>query len=111
MTPHADPSRELQRIQEELSIRRSTSFFARAGISFVGAFMFAGTAIKLLWDSSRISYLGIGSAFIFIALAWYGFFQYRAGKRWAQEEEMKYVRLLSLRRELSLEDPSALLPP
>jgi hypothetical protein len=106
----SDLATELQRIQEELSTRRSTTFFARGGISFVASLMFAGAAIKLFWDSVRVSYLSVASTFVFVALAWYGFLQYRTGKKWAKEEQQKFVKLQSLRQRLGLEDPSALLP-
>jgi hypothetical protein len=110
VTSKSELAGEHQRMQDELSTRRSTNFFARAAISLVASSIFAGAAVKLFWDSVRLSYLGLGSTVVFAALAWYGVWQYRTGKKWAKEEQEKFVALQTLRRKLSLEDPSDLLP-
>jgi hypothetical protein len=103
--------RQLDVLQGELSTRKSTLHFAHAGMSILCSLIIAGTAGKLVWDSSRHWWIGTGVG-VFAVIVWlYGWLQYRLGRRHLGLELEGFERLQTLRQTLKLDDPGALLPP
>jgi hypothetical protein len=101
---------ELDRLSEQLSARQSVTCFAQSAIALVLALIFAGTAAKLFWDSLRTPLLGAAASALAAGLVVYAVIRYLRGKRLLRTELAGFERLQGLRRELKLDDPSALLP-
>jgi hypothetical protein len=101
---------ELDRLQESLSTRQSILHFAHTGVSFIVAMLVAGAAAKLFWDSVRAPVLAYVATAISLGLVFYGLSHYRRGRRALADELKRYGALLELRRQLKLDNPSALLP-
>lgn len=106
----SDPRAELQKLQQELSIRQSTTSFAHSAIALVVALLLSGAAAKLFWDSIKLPYLGILAALASVGLALFAVARYRLGKAQMQTEERRFAELQSLKRTLGLDDPAGLLP-
>lgn len=110
---HAPPAAaraELDQLQEGLATRRSTTCFAQSAIALVIALILAGAAGKLFWDSLRTPLLGGVAAVAALGLAGFAVSRYVRGKACLQDEFARYERMQGLRRQLRLDDPSALLP-
>jgi hypothetical protein len=107
-----DPSAraELERLQSELSDRRSIVHFARAAVAVTVSLIFACAAGKLFWDSAKVPYLGFAAVALALAAALYSLSQHRRAKRLHAQENERFRSLQALRRTLKLDDPSALLP-
>ncbi|NMO20604.1 hypothetical protein HPC49_39005 [Pyxidicoccus fallax] len=101
---------QLDRLQESLSVRQSTTHFAHAGVSTIAALLIGGAAGKLFYDSLRTPFLAWGAALLSLGLVVYAFSRYRAGRKVLAEELKGYESMLELRRQLRLDDPAALLP-
>lgn len=106
----ADPRVELERLQQELSTRQSTTHFAHAAVSLMVAMIIAGASAKLFWDSVKVPYVGILAAAVAVGLAAYSVRHYRRGKRALKGEVADFERMQGLKRDLGLDDPSKLLP-
>jgi hypothetical protein len=106
-----DPRAELERLQQELSTRQSTSYFARFAIGLVTAMIVAGAAGKLSWDAKGLPYFGAAVAFVALALAGWAVRCYRRGVAELRRELQRFERWQGLRSSLGMDDPSALLPP
>jgi hypothetical protein len=101
---------QLERLQQELSARQSTSYFAHAGVSLVVAFIFGGATGKLMWDSAKLPYLALVGVAVTLGLVVYALARYRQGQKTLADELRRYETMLELRRRLGLDDPAALLP-
>jgi hypothetical protein len=100
----------LPQLQAELAVRRSTTYFARAGVALVASAIFTGAAAKLFWDSIRFPILGAISAVIASGLIIYAWVQYRRGTVHYRREMELFRSLQAVHRALHLDDPGALLP-
>ncbi len=101
---------QLERLQEALSTRQSTLLFAHAGVSFIVSSILGCATGKLFWDSARaphVAWLGLAAT---VGLAVYGLLRYRQGRTVLADELVCYETMLDLRRQLRLDDPTALLP-
>jgi hypothetical protein len=101
---------QLDRLQESLATRQSVLHFAHTGVSFIVAMLLAGAAAKLFWDSVRTPVLAFGATGVSLGLVLYGLSHYGKGRRALAGELKRYGDLLELRRQLKLDNPSALLP-
>ena len=100
----------LPALQAELAVRRSTTHFARAGVSLVASAIFTGAAAKLFWDSIRFPILGAVSAAVASGLVVFAWVQYRRGLVQYRREVELFASLQAVHRVLHLDDPGALLP-
>lgn len=101
---------QLERLQTELSTRKSTLHFAHTFVSGVITLIVMSAAMKLTWDAKQnyiLAYIAFGIAFISLA---YAILQYLSGRRALKFEHQRFAELQALRAELKLDDPSALLP-
>jgi hypothetical protein len=111
LTSETESWRRLEQLQDELSTRASVLHFAHAAVSLVATLMLGGAGFKMLKDlageelSFAYGVLGIAGALLTYALirTAYGFIAKR-------REQQRFTVLQSLRRQLRLDDPSALLP-
>jgi hypothetical protein len=101
---------QLERLQGSLAARQSILHFAHAGVATLVAFILAGAATKLFWDSPRTPFLGFAAAAAALGLVGYGASRYLQGRRELAGELKRYGDLLELRRQLRLDNPSLLLP-
>jgi hypothetical protein len=101
---------QLERLQTALSTRQSTYHFAHAGVALMASLIFGIATGKLLWDSTKLPYLAVLGAVVTLGLVVYGVARYRKGRTVLADELVRYETLLELRRQLRLDDPSALLP-
>ena len=105
--------RELDRLQAQIATRLSITHLARGAVATIFALMIYGLAALFEWGKNTprdvmpyaLPVAVAASALMLFALSrfWLG---YRAHLR----EVVLFAELQSLRRELKLEDPSALLP-
>jgi hypothetical protein len=104
--------RELDRLQDQIATRLSITHFARGAVATIFSLMIYGLAALFEWGKNgrdvtpyALPVAGVASLLMLFALSrfWLG---YRAHLR----EVVLFAELKSLRRELKLEDPSALLP-
>jgi hypothetical protein len=79
-------------------------------VSTIAALLIGGAAGKLFHDSLRTPFLAWGAAALSLALLVYAFRHYRLGRKVLVEELKGYEAMMALRRQLKLDDPSALLP-
>ena len=100
----------LPELQAQLAVRRSTTHFARAGVSLVACGIFTAAAAKLFWDSIRFPVLGVVSAVLAAALIVFAWIQYRRGVAHHRRELELFASLKAVHRALHLDDPAALLP-
>ena len=100
----------LPQLQAQLAVRRSTTYFARAGVALVASAIFSGAAAKLFWDSIRFPILGAVSVAIAIGLVVFAWVQYRRGRVHHRREMELFASLQAVHRALHLDDPGALLP-
>ncbi len=101
-----DVRAEFERLQKQLESRRSVGHFAQAGLSSLGAVIFAAAAWKLFYDSVRFPILGLVAAALCLGLAAYSAHHYRTGKRHLKQELVHFESLKALRRTLRIDDPS-----
>lgn len=104
--------RELDRLQAQIATRLSITHLARGSVATIFSLMIYGLAGLFEWGKNvhdeapyALPVAGVASLLMLFALSrfWLG---YRAHLR----EVVLFAELQSLRRELKLEDPSALLP-
>ncbi len=105
-----DPRARLDQLQASLATRQSTTHFAHTFVCTLAALLVGGAAGKLFYDSLRTPLLAWGAALISAGLLLHAFRRYRAGRRVLADELKRYETMLELRRQLRLDDPSALLP-
>jgi hypothetical protein len=105
-----DARARLDELQASLATRQSTTHFAHAFVSTIAASLLGGAAGKLFFDSLRTPVLAWAVAAASVGLLVYAFRRYRRGRQVLAEELKRYATLLELRRQLRLDDPSALLP-
>lgn len=101
---------EFEQLQQELSVRQSTTCFAQAAVSLIVALIVSGAAAKLFWDSARVPYLGILASAVALGAAGWSVSRYLKGRGHLRQELERFERLQGLRRSLGLDDPAALLP-
>lgn len=101
---------QLASLRAQLASRQSTVHFAHTGVSLVVAFIFAGAAAKLFWDSIRFPRWGLVAALVALALVVYATVQYRRGRRALAHELSLFESLKGVRHSLRLDDPASLLP-
>ena len=101
---------QLERLQEALSTRQSILHFAHAGVSSIVALILGGATAKLFWDSTRAPYVGWLGLALTLGLVIYGVSRYRKGRTVLADELVRYESMMELRRQLRLDEPSALLP-
>jgi uncharacterized membrane protein len=106
----ADPQTELERLQQELSARESTQYFARSAISLVLAVIAGGAGAKLFWDGIRLPIFGFTVSAVALTLACLALIWYRRGAMERKSELERFERMQGLQRALGLDDPSSLLP-
>jgi hypothetical protein len=107
-----DPSalQKLEDLQGRLQSRESIVHFSHCGASLLAAIIFAGASGKLFWDSNRFPWLAWLAAALTLFLVTYSVRRYWKGQRALASELKEFEDLKALRRTLSLDDPSALLP-
>ena len=107
------PQEALAALQSELASRQSVLHFAHFAVSSILALIAAGTVAKLAWDvdikpEREVFIIPVA---VFAGLCFvYGLVRYLYGRRALKKELVSFARLQDLRRQLNLEDPSALLP-
>lgn len=101
----------LEQLQSELSSRKSTLYFAHAGVSSVFAFILLGAGMKLVWDAKQAWSIPIAVFTVALATVAYAVVRLLDGRRALHVEAKRFEEMLALRRELKLDDPAALLPP
>jgi hypothetical protein len=101
---------QLERLQEALSTRQSTLLFAHAGVSCIVSLILGGATAKLFWDSARAPYVAWLGLTATVGLMVYALLRYRQGRTVLADELVRYETMLDLRRQLRLDDPTALLP-
>lgn len=109
----ADPVQqraELDQLQSELASRESITHFARTAVSTTVALLLGGGVLKLYVDSRSTPYVAWAGAAVVLGIALYAVVQYLRGRRARKSENVRIERMLALRRDLRLDDPSALLP-
>ena len=109
----ASDAAALAALQIELASRQSVVHFAHSAVSIILALIAAGTTAKMFWDldirPDTEIYIYPVAALSFLLFV-YGFVRYVLGRRDLKQELVSFARLQALRRQLNLEDPSALLP-
>jgi uncharacterized membrane protein len=105
-----DPRARLDQLQESLATRQSTTHFAHTFVSTIAALLLGGAAGKLFYDSLRTPLLAWAITAVSVGLLVHAFRRYRRGRQVLAEELKRYETMLELRRQLRLDDPSALLP-
>ena len=103
----------LAALQRELASRKSVLHFAHSAVATILALIAAGTVAKMVWDldirpDTEIFVYPV-AAFC-VACFVYGFVRYLVGRRELQKEIASFAQLQTLRKQLNLDDPSALLP-
>ncbi len=107
----SDAQRQLEQVQGELAARRSTLHFAHAAVSLVVGLLLAGATGKFFWDMPEEKQLfGLPGVAAIAVLLVYAAVRYRRGMQALDSELSRFETLKALRRELRLDDPSALLP-
>jgi hypothetical protein len=101
---------QLERLQTALSTRQSTYHFAQAGVAMIAALIFGCATGKLVWDSAKLPHLAVLGVGVTLGLVVYGLTRYRKARTALADELTRYETMLELRRQLRLDDPSALLP-
>ncbi|MCI0573089.1 MAG: hypothetical protein L0Y66_20280 [Myxococcaceae bacterium] len=104
------PQEQHEKLQAELASRQSTVHFAHAGVSLVWAMLIAGAAIKLFVDSARVPYLAWAATLATVGLTTYALVRFRRAREALRDELVRFEQLKALRRQLKVDDPSALLP-
>lgn len=112
MATTAETRERLDRVQAELSSRRSTTYFARGAIAILAGMIVAGASAKLAYDAINQGGLVIAAGVATLAglMALYAVTQYLQGKKALKGELIRLEELKALRRELQVDDPPALLP-
>ena len=108
----AEPNREaLDRIQAGLAERKSIGHFAHAAVAIVWGLISAGAAGKMLWDL-RVELIEFTRPIMVMAtlLLLYGLVHWLLGRRELVKELEQFAKMRSMRAQLKLDDPSALLP-
>jgi hypothetical protein len=105
-----DPRAELERLQQELSTRQSTGYFARSAITLVLAVISSGAAGKLFWDGIRSPVFGYAVAAVALTLVSLSLHGYLRGMANLKLELERFERMRGLQRTLGLDDPASLLP-
>ena len=111
--PQDERRRELDRLQDQVATRASILHFAHGVVSTILSLMSFGLAYLFGQDASA---RGNGpfawpAAILAAGLLAYAVWRFWLGRRAYVRELALFQQLRSLRRELKLEDPSALLPP
>ncbi|MFY0576086.1 hypothetical protein ACN28S_18530 [Cystobacter fuscus] len=101
---------QFDRLQEALSTRQSTQLFAHAGLAFIAALILGGATGKLFWDSTRAPYVAWLGLLATVGLLVYGLLRLSKARTVLADELARYATMMELRRQLRLDDPSALLP-
>lgn len=109
---------ELQRLQAELASRRSIVHYAHAAVALLATLILGSAFLKLYTDQQRLvgwgrsEYRGAGLLLLGVAAVALSYAIIRAllGRRRMKQEATQYARMLALRKQLNLDDPSALLP-
>lgn len=111
--PPDERRRELDRLQAQIATRASILHFARGAVSVILSLMVFGLASLLRWGkgAGEARAFALPVAILAAALSAYGLSRFWLGRRVYLRERALVEELRSLRRELKLEDPSALLPP
>jgi high-affinity nickel permease len=112
MASTAELERKLDQLQGELEARQSTTFFAHAAVTLLTALMLGGAAAKMLVDATEsLERIG-GTVIASVAglLVVYAVISYFRGRGALRRELHRLEELKSVRRELRLDDPAALLP-
>jgi hypothetical protein len=111
--PPDERRRELDRLQAQIATRVSIFHLAHGAVSTILSLMVFGLAALFRWGKNAkatvpwaVPVAG-AAALILLYAAWRFWRGYRAHLK----EAALFQELRSLRRELKLEDPSALLPP
>lgn len=94
-----------------LASRQSTLHFAHAAVSGFISLILLGAAGKLWWDFSEVDpEWAIASGALGLAVMIYSLTRYVLGKRTLARELADLEKLKTLRRELGVDDPAAMLP-
>lgn len=103
---------KLDRLQGELSSRRSTTFFARGAIALLIGLLIGSASTKLYLDSSSAYGWTAAKAFWGVAalLAVAAAVEFFRGRHALRGELVRLEELKALRRELRVDDPPSLLP-
>lgn len=109
MNPNVDPAAELQRLQSSLAARDSIRLYATGAVALVVSSI-AGAGIALFvgmmgWNVFFQAGLGVVGLAVLVALV----FMVR-GRIAQRSEDVLFARMIALRRELGVDDPSRLLP-
>jgi hypothetical protein len=107
-----DRRAELDRLQAELAARSSTLHFAHAAVTTMTGLMALGASLLLRFTPAiedKTTQAAVAGA-IAVVLLGYAMVRFWVGRLRQRQELHKFEHLKALRRELNLEDPSALLP-
>jgi hypothetical protein len=112
--PLDERRRELELLQAQIATRASILHLARGAVSTIFSLMIFGLAGLFRWGKNNIydvADFALPVAVAATALLAYALSSFVLGYRAHLREVALFAELRSLRRELNLEDPSALLPP
>lgn len=113
MVPPHDPElfRQLEALQQRLASRKSIIHFARGAVASLLGCMLLGGSIKLWLDlPSGKALLGVPGFVLSAAVFAFAVVNLVRGQRLVVRERASFETMLSIRRVLRLDDPSALLP-
>jgi hypothetical protein len=107
----ADTRQKMETLQAQLAARASVLHFAHSAVSTIVALILGGAAGKLFWDLEPEQLpLAVLAATVSGLLLVYAFVRYLLGRKAYQVERHRFEALKDLRRALSVDDPSTLLP-
>lgn len=113
MNAPTEPKAALAALQASLESRRSVLHFAHCAVATILGLISAGAVAKIYWDLDirpDTEFLVVPVS-IFSGLCFaYGLVRYVVGRKLLKVELVQFAQLKTLREQLNLEDPSALLP-
>lgn len=101
---------EFERLQGELASRQSITCYSKAIVACVVALILGGGTLKLFIDSARAPYVAWLGSLLVLGLFTFAAIQTARGRKAMRDEDVRYRRMMELRQQLELDDPSALLP-
>ena len=109
---------ELERLQAELSSRRSIVHYAHAAVALLATLILGSALAKLYvdqdrlvgWENSEWRTAAYGLAAVAAGTFLYAAVRAVIGRGAMKREAQKFERLQAMRRKFNLDDPSALLP-
>lgn len=102
---------EHEQLRDALRARKSPTYFAHGAVATFLSLTFVAAATRLLWrkDTEHTWFQELSLA-LAVAAASYAIWRFVQGRRALRDELSKFERLKSVRKELRVDDPGALLP-